>query len=72
MLSLSDQPDRDCAEVDQIASEHLKATEEKIARLTSLRDELGRVVGQCRAGRGDRCRILQALGDHSHCQNGHS
>lgn len=72
MLSLSDQPDRDCAEVDQIASEHLKATEEKIARLTSLRDELGRVVGQCREGRGDSCRILQALGDHSHCQNGHS
>ena len=72
MLSLADQPDRDCAEVDQIASEHLKATEEKIARLQSLRDELSRMVGQCGGGRGHSCHILQSLGNHDHCRGGHS
>ena len=72
LLNLADDPARDCGEVDQIASGHLKAVEEKIARLTILKDELSRMVGQCRGGQVRACRIMEVLADHRQCGSHHA
>ena len=64
LLSLADDPDRPCAEVDQLARAHLVQVEAKLAQLAALQAELGRVIGQCRGGVAVAdCRILRALSD---------
>lgn len=62
LLSLADERDRDCAEVDFIAKSNLLEVERKIAALQSLQHELSAIVRQCRAGKVADCRILKALG----------
>ena len=71
LLDLSDHPDRDCTDADRIATRHLQQVEEKIAQLTLLRDELSRIVGRCRGGIAADCRVIEALGDHTHCASAH-
>ena len=71
LLDLADQPDRDCADADRIATGHLAAVEAKIARLEVLRAELARMVGQCRGGQVASCRVMEALADHSRCLGDH-
>lgn len=71
LLDLSDDPARDCSEADRIATVHLQHVEAKIAQLTLLRDELTRIVGRCRGGVAADCRVIEALGDHNHCQSRH-
>lgn len=72
LLELADQPERDCGEVDQIATEHLKAVEAKISQLEVLRTELERMVSRCRGGQVANCRVLEALADHSLCTADHA
>lgn len=71
LLALADEPDRDCAEVDAIATDHLAGVERRLTQLTALREELVRIVGACRAGRVAECRVLEVLGDHGHCAGEH-
>ena len=71
LIDLADQPERDCAEADAIASRHLEAVEAKLAQLERLRGELGRMIRQCRGGQVASCRIIEALGEHSHCGPDH-
>jgi Cu(I)-responsive transcriptional regulator len=71
LLDLSDDPSRECDEADRIATRHLEQVEEKIAQLILLRDELTRIVGRCRGGVAADCRVIEALGDHSHCASAH-
>ena len=71
LLDLADEPGRDCSEVDRIASGHLHAVEAKIAQLAVLRDELGRMLGQCRGGQVESCRIMEVLADHGQCRSEH-
>ena len=71
LLDLSDDPARNCGEADRIATAHLEQVEEKIAQLTLLRNELARIVGRCRGGVAADCRVIEALGDHSHCESAH-
>lgn len=71
LLDLSDDPTRECDEADRIATRHLEQVEEKIAQLTLLRDELTRIVGRCRGGIAADCRVIEALGDHRHCESTH-
>ncbi|MCA3255308.1 MAG: helix-turn-helix domain-containing protein [Alphaproteobacteria bacterium] len=71
LLDLSDQPDRDCAEADRIASGHLAAVEAKIEQLDALRRELARMIGECRGGRAASCHVLEAIGDHARCVTSH-
>lgn len=71
LLDLSDHPDRDCSEADQIATHHLEQVEKKIAQLDVLRAELSRIVGRCRGGLAGDCRVIDALADHSHCDHAH-
>lgn len=72
LLDLADQPDRDCGEADRLASGHMEAVNRKIIQLQQLRDELGRMISQCRGGQVADCRILQSLGDHQSCVRGHT
>jgi len=71
LLDLADQPERDCAEADRIATRHLATVEAKIAQLEVLRAELARMVGECRGGRVADCRVLEVIADHSHCSGDH-
>lgn len=71
LLDLSDDPARDCGEADRIATAHLEQVEVKIAQLTALRNELARIVGRCRGGLAGDCRVIEALGDHRHCESAH-
>jgi Cu(I)-responsive transcriptional regulator len=61
LLDLSDDRSRDCATVDAIANQHLRAVDQKIADLNALRRELARVVSSCAGGTVAECRILDAL-----------
>ncbi len=61
LLALGDQPERECGEVTDIAVRHLSVVNEKIARLTVLRDELDRVARSCAGGTVAECRILESL-----------
>lgn len=71
LIDLAEQPERDCADADAIASRHLEAVEGKIERLEKLRDELGRMVSECRGGVVSKCRILNVLADHDLCGTDH-
>ena len=71
LIDLAEQPESDCGVVDEIATRHLAAVEDKIQRLEGLRDELRRMVGECRGGRLSSCRVLGALGDHAACSPDH-
>jgi len=71
LIDLAEQPDRDCGQADAIASRHLSAVEAKMAQLARLRDELGRMIHECRGGSVSSCRIIETLGDHSHCGTDH-
>ena len=72
LLDLSDHPDRDCAEADEIATGHLRAVEAKIAQLEALRGELARMLSECRGGRVATCRVLEVIADHSRCVADHA
>ena len=65
LLDLGAEPDQDCGYVDQLARGHLRAVERKIEQLEQLRQELNRMLSQCRGGRIADCRILEALSDRS-------
>ena len=62
LLDLSDDRARDCATVDNIASEHMREVDRKIADLTALRRELSAVIASCGGGTVAECRIIEALG----------
>ncbi|MGV6817248.1 MAG: MerR family transcriptional regulator [Thiotrichales bacterium] len=67
ILALSDSPDHSCREVDQIARNHLKDVESKIARLQGMRKELKRMISQCSGDQIADCRIIEVLSDHQLC-----
>lgn len=61
LLSLYDDRDRASAAVKAIASEHLRAMDEKIAELQALRDTLAPLVENCPGDGGPACAILEGL-----------
>lgn len=67
ILALGDDPSHSCAQVDQIAREHLRDVESRIERLQSLRVELERMISECSANRVADCRIIEVLSDHNLC-----
>lgn len=71
LLSLSDRPDQPCAAVDAIAKAQLAEVESRLARLTSLKAELERMLVQCAGGRIADCRVIEVLGDHRLCTHDH-
>lgn len=71
LLGLSDQPEQSCAAADRIARAQLVAVRDRIARLRALETELERMVAQCAHGTIADCRVIEVLGDHSHCTTDH-
>ncbi|SFR97234.1 MerR family transcriptional regulator [Sphingomonas jatrophae] len=61
LLSLSDDRGQDCAAIDQIAGEHLRAVDQKLADLVALRRELKAVIDSCDGGTVAECRMIEAL-----------
>lgn len=67
LLGLQDRPENSCALADSIARERLEEVEDRIARLSSLRTELLRMIESHRHGRVDQCRVIEVLADHGQC-----
>lgn len=61
LLTLSERPDKSCAEVDEIARRHVEQIDRRIARLAALRRELQRSLDACGHGRVGDCRVIEAL-----------
>ncbi|MFT4012570.1 MAG: helix-turn-helix domain-containing protein [Paracoccus sp. (in: a-proteobacteria)] len=71
LLDLADDPDRSCAQADQIARRQLAAVNARISRLTALKAELERMLRQCSRGTIADCRVIEVLGNHEHCAHPH-
>jgi DNA-binding transcriptional MerR regulator len=71
LLSMADKPDQSCADADAIAKAQLAEVESRITRLRALKAELERMIVQCAGGRIGDCRVIEVLGDHSHCATDH-
>ena len=71
LLKLTDNRDQSCAEADAIARRHLAEVEVRLDRLMALRQELQRMTEQCRGGRIDDCRVIEALSNHARCSRPH-
>ncbi|HVZ14508.1 MAG TPA: helix-turn-helix domain-containing protein [Bauldia sp.] len=61
LLTLAAHREQSCDNVDEIAARHLAATERKIAALTRLRRELGKMLASCHGGEISECRVIQSL-----------
>lgn len=61
LLDLADDRGRPCDAVDEIARQHLTQVKTKMKELAALGKELESVIGQCRRGRIDDCRIIESL-----------
>ena len=64
LLTMNAHPDRSCADVDLIARRHLAEVDRRIERLTALRGELSRMIGECGNGAVGECRVIGALSGH--------
>jgi len=71
LLELSEHPDLPCADAHVIATAHLAAIRERIARLQRLERELTRIEASCKADHAGECRILHVLSDHALCETEH-
>ncbi|NYT72389.1 helix-turn-helix domain-containing protein [Halomonas sp. QX-2] len=67
LLQMADYPDMPCEEIDRLAKRHLAEVEARLARLTSVRDELKRMINQCAGGSVGQCYIIDVLSDHRLC-----
>lgn len=67
LLDLADHPNMPCDEADALAKRHLREVEARLSRLSALKDELQRMIVQCRGGSIDECRIIEVLSDHRLC-----
>ena len=65
LLALSDHDEKPCHDVDQLAQQQLAEVERKIADLSALRDELGRMLRSCQADKIGECQIIGNLGRHA-------
>lgn len=61
LLTLSDHPDRDCADAVAIASRHLQEVDNRIARLQQLRAELAPIAQSCDERSAADCNIISAI-----------
>jgi Cu(I)-responsive transcriptional regulator len=69
LLRLSDDRQRPCGEIDQIARGHLAEVERKLADLAMLRGELRQLIDQCQRGTVAECRIIEALAPRAEVRN---
>ncbi len=72
LLEMAGAPQASCHQADSIARNHLTEMDRRIASLTALRGELGRMVEECGHGRICDCRIIEVLADHGECVTEHA
>ncbi len=65
LLTLADDNNEPCDAVDEVASAHLHAVEQKIADLKALRDELSLLLECSGDGTVGDCRIISSLASRS-------
>jgi DNA-binding transcriptional MerR regulator len=66
LLAMSAQPNRSCAEVDDMARRHIAQIDRRIAHLALLRAELQHTVDECGRGKVCDCRVIETLANASH------
>ncbi|WP_005220782.1 MerR family transcriptional regulator [Marichromatium purpuratum] len=69
LLALEGDGEPPCHRADAIARAHLDQIDQRIARLTALRDEISQMLADCDRACDDHCRVLEVLADHSHCRH---
>lgn len=62
LLALYEDETRESAQVKQLASAHLKAIDEKLSQLHSMRDTLAQLIDSCAGDHRPDCPILKDLG----------
>lgn len=62
LLTLSEQRERSCGEVDAIARRHVGTIDRRIGKLVALRAELQRSLDRCAQGTVEECRVIEVLG----------
>ena len=67
LLALADRPADSCNPVDGIVRDQLVEVNRRLANLAAIRDELERMLRECRGGAIATCRILVVLDNHSLC-----
>jgi len=67
LLALTSRPQASCHTADAIALRHLADIDKKIARLTSLRNEIARMVEECAHERVSDCRVIEVVANHEDC-----
>jgi DNA-binding transcriptional MerR regulator len=61
LLAMAAEPQASCHQADSIAMNHLREVDQRIARLTALREELSRMIEECGHGHICDCRIISVL-----------
>lgn len=67
LIEMQHHPAQSCEQADAIASAQLTAIEDRIMRLTALKEELERMLESCRPGQVNSCRVIETLADHHKC-----
>ena len=62
LLALSEHDDKPCQDVDELVQRQMAEVERKIADLSALHAEMGRLLRSCSADRIGECRIVKSLG----------
>lgn len=70
LLTLSQHPEKPCHDAHDIAVEHLKAVQDRIAKLRRLERELKR-ISNCDADSVSDCAVIETLADHRLCETEH-
>ncbi len=71
LLELSENGERECEKIHELAESHLSSVKDKLLLLRGLEDELQRIVDGCAAGHVGDCYIIQSLADHNSCNADH-
>ena len=71
LINLSGHSDKSCADADVIAKNQLAEVRVKIKKLKKLERELSRIATGCDGDKMETCYVIQALADHSLCQDAH-
>lgn len=71
LVAMTQSPQASCHTADSIARKHLEDVERRIARLSTLRAELARMVEECGHGRVCDCRVIEVLANHTLCTGEH-
>ncbi len=70
LLELGQHPENPCHDAHNIAVQHLKDVQDRIAKLRRLERELKR-ISKCDIGNIADCAVIETLADHAFCETEH-